>query len=109
MTFKLPVPNYTQVPNVFLDEWLPYFNQVETKVLLVIMRKTFGGQKTRDRISLSQLEISTGSSRQAILRATKSLQTKKLITKIVVGKKGEQCTYYELVITVKCDKNRSDR
>jgi len=99
MTFKLPAPNYTQVPNIFLDEWLPKLTPVETKVLFVIMRKTFGWHKIRDQISLSQLEKSTGSLRQAILKATKSLQEKNLISKVVVGEKSDQKTFYELVVS----------
>jgi phage replication O-like protein O len=96
--FKVNIPNFTQLPNQLSDEWLKYLNFVELKVLLVILRKTFGWHKVRDRISLSQLEHITGAKRPAILRAAKTLHEKGLITKEVTGKKGTQQTYYELVI-----------
>jgi len=49
-------PNFTQIPNIFFDEWLPILEKGELKVLLYIMRRTYGFQKTKDRISFSQLE-----------------------------------------------------
>ncbi|HEY5236135.1 MAG TPA: replication protein, partial [Rhabdochlamydiaceae bacterium] len=95
---RIPVPNYTQAPNELFDEWLPKLSFVELKVLMVIVRKTFGWHKVRDRISLSQLEKFTGAQRQAILSATKSLQNLGLINKIKVGESGTEQTFYELVV-----------
>lgn len=92
-------PNFTQTPNVLFDDWLPKLSFVELKVLMVIMRKTFGWHKVRDQISLSQLENLTGARREAIIKATKSLEKNGLIVKTKVGKKGSENTYYELVIT----------
>ncbi len=94
----ISAPNFTQTPNILMDDWLPHLSHVELKVLMVIMRKTFGWQKVRDRISLSQLEKFTGSLRKAILKAVNDLQDKGLILKKVEGKIGTQKTYYELVI-----------
>jgi phage replication O-like protein O len=98
MSFKIAAPEYTQIPNALIDEWLPQLTAAETKVVLVIMRKTFGWHKIRDRISLSQLEKFTGFLRQAVLKAVKSLEEKNLVTKTVIGKNGDQQTFYELVI-----------
>lgn len=94
----LKAPNHTQIPNEIFDEWLPKLGLAELKVLMVIMRKTFGWHKIRDRISLGQLEKLTGLERRHILKATKTLSEKGLISKIVEGKLGTQETYYELVI-----------
>lgn len=91
-------PNYTQLPNELFDDWLPHLGLAELKVLMVIMRKTFGWHKVRDRISLSQLEKLTGLKRTHITKATKNLVQKRLISKFVEGKKGEQMTFYELVL-----------
>jgi phage replication O-like protein O len=44
-------------------------NGAEFKVLAAIMRKTFGWNKSSDRISLSQLEDMTGLSRQGVINA----------------------------------------
>lgn len=93
-----PAPNYTQVPNVLLDEWMPILSHVELKVLYAITRKTFGWHKDRDRISLSQLEKLTGSTKEAIVSASRTLQKRGLINKLVIGDPGRQATYYELVV-----------
>ncbi len=95
---RIPAPNFTQTPNELFDEWLPILTHVELKVLMVIMRKTFGWHKIRDRISLSQLEKITGSQRTNIIKATKNLEKLGLIFKKVEGKKGAQETYYELIV-----------
>jgi|GEM_PF-6482694 len=96
--FKVPAPNYTQTPNALFDEWLPKLKLVELRVLMVILRKTFGWHKIRDRISLTQLEKLTGSQRSDILKAAKKLEELGLVTKEVIGKNGDQETYYELVV-----------
>jgi hypothetical protein len=40
-------PNYTQVPDVILDELMANLTGAELKVLLYIVRRTFGFQKKR--------------------------------------------------------------
>lgn len=95
---RIPAPNFTATPNDLFDEWLPLLSHVELKVLMAIMRKTFGWHKIRDRISLSQLEKITGSKRSAIIKATKNLQKLGLIFKEVIGQKGSENTVYELII-----------
>jgi phage replication O-like protein O len=97
-SFSIPLLSYIQMLNIMMDEWLPHLTFVETKLLLVLMRKTFGWHKVKDQISLSQLEHLTGVKRQALLKAVKSLTEKELIVKIVVGKNGEQSTFYELFV-----------
>lgn len=95
---RITAPNYTQTPNDLADHWLPFLSGVETKVLVVIMRKTLGWHKKRDRISMSQLEKLTGCQEKAIATAIKSLIKKGLIAKFVDGPKGIQSTYYELIV-----------
>lgn len=102
----IPAPNYTQTPNILFDHWLPLLGECELRVLLVIMRKTFGWHKVRDRISISQLEKMTGSHRSNIIKATKDLIKKGLIKKEVSGDRGMQVTYYELVVQ---DSNNLDQ
>jgi phage replication O-like protein O len=95
---KLTPPNYTQTPNDLFDHWLPHLSESELKVLLVVLRKTFGWHKSRDRISISQLARITGLTRETVIHAGKTLQNKGIITREVVGPNGKQETYYELVI-----------
>lgn len=96
--FQVPVPNFTQTPNILFDEWLPKLGMAELKVLMVIMRKTFGWHKVKDRISLSQLQKITGLERKHVSNGIKGLVAKKLITKVVIGRPGFQETYYELIV-----------
>ena len=94
----IPAPNFTQIPNVLIDEMIPILGFAEMKVLWVLCRKIFGWHKVRDQISLSQLEKCTGLERQHVLKATKSLIERGLITKEVSGEKSAQITHYTLVI-----------
>lgn len=96
MGFK--APGYTQTPNDFFDKLLPDMGLAELKVFCIIMRKTFGWNKNRDRISLAQLERFTKLTRRHILKAIKILVEKQLINKYTEGKNGTQSTYYELVV-----------
>ena len=95
---RVPAPNFTQTPNDLFDHWLPHLSEGELKVLLVIMRKTFGWHKKRDRISSSQLAKITGLHEETVRICTKSLCEKGVIVRDVVGKNGSQATYYEIVV-----------
>jgi len=70
---------YTQVPDALFDEQLSRLSHAELKVVLWIMRCTFGWKKDRDAISLSQLEKATGLSRRAVIAATQRLEEGKHI------------------------------
>jgi len=63
---KLLIPNTTQVPNVLLDEVIPKLPPGAVRVLLAIVRKTYGFQKSSDCISYSQLQVLTGLSREGV-------------------------------------------
>lgn len=75
------LPNTTQIPNIILDEWLPRLNDIEFRILLVIVRQTLGWvmdddsgrRKERDWLSTSQLEQKTGRKHSQISLGIKSL------------------------------------
>lgn len=76
----------TQVPNVVFDKLLTNLTFSEFKVLMVIIRQTYGWidqrtrrRKTRDRISHSQFIQKTGLSRRMVSKALQSLVSKGLI------------------------------
>ena len=76
----------TQVPNIIFDKYLPNLKESELKILLIIIRQTYGWvntktgkRKTRDRITQSQFIKKTGLSRRVISKTIKSLVEKKLI------------------------------
>lgn len=77
---------FTQTPNILFDELLRVLSNSEVKVLLVIIRKTYGWidskthkRKVKDRISVSQFMELSGLSRRIISFAIGSLVEKKLI------------------------------
>ena len=86
-------PRYTPVPDQLFDEWLApgRLSSVELRVLLYIIRHTFGWQKDVDAISLSQItdgilrrdgtrqDWGAGVSRQSAITAIKGLEDKRLI------------------------------
>ena len=98
MKMKTPAPNFTQTPNDLFDHWLPHLGEVELKVLLVIMRKTFGWHRKREMISISMFQKLIGSNRNNIVNAVNNLIEKGIISKSIEGSLGTEETYYELVI-----------
>src|SRR5262249_29108165 len=103
-------PNYTQVPDELFDELLADLSGAELKVLLYVMRRTFGFKKGSDRISKSQLENGikrlngepldrgTGLSRRAIRLAVQSLVAKRILLKRTrfSDRHGDEATEYAL-------------
>ena len=69
----------TQVPNEILDTYLPVLKEAELKLLLVIIRQTFGWRKVKDRISHSQLIDKTGLAKRTVTEGLTSLCEKDLI------------------------------
>src|SRR5947209_18974009 len=79
-------PNYTPVPDQLFDEHLCFLSGAELKVLLYIIRRTFGFKKDSDTISLSQmlggierrdgtvLDRGVGLSKKTLLQALRDLQ-----------------------------------
>lgn len=68
------IPNTFQTPNLLTDEGLlALLNGSETKCYLVVIRKTFGWRKDRDRIAKSQIMAATGLSEKAVDQSMASL------------------------------------
>lgn len=84
-------PNYTMVPDELFDELLPELSGAELKVLLYIIRRTFGFKKDSDNISLSQmmhgiktgdgrvLDRGVGLTKKTVLGALRSLEESNII------------------------------
>lgn len=95
------VPSAFQVPNEIVDEgWLHELSGAEMKVLLYIIRKTFGFNKIAgDRIPLSQIIQSTGLSRQATVAAVDVLERSHLI-RVIRGQSPDglrKTNFYQLI------------
>ena len=81
-------PQYTQTPNEFFDVLAPKLTEAELRVLIYIIRRTFGFHRDADAISVSQmvsgissvdgeiLDSGTGMSKSAVWRGTKGLVEK---------------------------------
>lgn len=91
-------PAYTQTPNELFDQWLPLLCESELKVLLVVVRKTIGFNTMYRVITVSDIAKSTGMKKDTVTQAAKSLNSKGMITRNVVGPLGKQETIYSLNI-----------
>lgn len=103
-------PNYTQVPDELFDELLPELSGAELKVLLYIIRRTFGFKRDRDSISLSQMlhgvqsrsgevfDRGAGVSKPTLLQALRSLEERGIIQteRRRSAEKGDEPTVYTL-------------
>lgn len=79
-------PRYTQIPDQVFDELLADLSGAEIKVLMYIMRRTFGWKKDEDNIGLKQLtegitardgrviDRGTGLAKSTVVAAVKSLE-----------------------------------
>lgn len=92
---SLTAPNYTQVPNEILDSLMCDMNTSELRVVLVIVRQTFGWHRKKAELSLSFLQHATGLSRQGVLNGIKAAMDRGLVSRVRAG----QSWKYELIIT----------
>lgn len=105
-------PNFTPVPDQLFDEQLADLSGAELKVLLYIMRRTFGFKRDADAISLSQmlhgiakrdgqpLDKGTGLSKPTLLQTLRSLVEKQIVIaeRRRSKEKGDEPTVYRLNI-----------
>lgn len=103
-------PNYTMVPDDLFDVLAPELSGAELRVLLYIIRRTFGFKKVSDSISFSQLvdgiktrsgqqlDRGTGLSRASVAVAVKGLADKGIVlaTKNQSQERGNEPTTYSL-------------
>jgi phage replication O-like protein O len=74
--------NFTQVPNDILDALARTdLSQNESKIVFLVIRKTFGWHKKTDWISLSQIEEGTGIAKPNICRSLRALKRKGIIVR----------------------------
>lgn len=89
-----PAPNFTQIPNLLLEDHIKAMTEAEMRVALAIARKTFGWHKRQDKLSLSQLMSLTGMSRQGVINGIEAGIARGIIRREQDG----QSFLYELVI-----------
>jgi len=105
-------PQYTQVPDELFDDLMVHLSGAELKVLLYIIRRTFGFKKDSDNISLKQicngittkegeiLDKGTGLSLSTVQLALKGLIEKQCVITVRnrSKEKGDQPTTFSLNI-----------
>src|SRR3954464_9880550 len=86
-------PNTTPVPDLLFDELLHVLDNAELRVLLYIIRRTYGFKKSSDDISTGQmvdgfvkrdgtvLDKGTGLARTSVKRAIRGLLEKRIIVR----------------------------
>ena len=114
-------PRYTQTPDEVFDVLLPVLSGAELKVLLYIIRRTFGWRKDADRISLSQiqhgitradgaaLDHGTGLAKSTAVAAIKGLETMGIIEAVrsKSDARGYESTTYRLRLAAPLSENRT--
>ena len=95
----IPESNYTQFPNIVIDEYMRNLSGGAFKVLAAIVRSTIGWHKTRDRISQSQIMEKTGMVKNSVKNAVRELIEKGLIIE-TEGYTNNQASLYDLNIQV---------
>lgn len=88
-------PNFTMTPNMLFDELMMDMSEAELKVVLTIIRQTFGYHKRNDAISLTQLQKTTGLSRTACQAGVEAVIKRGLVTRHV-GKRN--MNIFQLVV-----------
>lgn len=105
-------PHYTQVPDELFDALMVELSGAELKVLLYIIRRTFGFKRDSDSISLSQmlgglkshdgrqLDRGVGLTKKPLLAALRSLAERGviLIERRTSAARGNEPTSYRLNI-----------
>ena len=104
------LPTYTQIPDEFFDELMVHLNEAELRVLLYLMRRTFGFKKGADSVSLKQmvegivtydgrvLDYGTGMSKSAVQRGLKGLREKEVVLAVRnrTPQQGDTATTYRV-------------
>ncbi|MDQ2785200.1 MAG: replication protein [Chloroflexota bacterium] len=105
------IPNGTYVPDEVFDLLMPRLSDIELRVLLYIIRRTFGFKKGADDISLKQmvegittkdgrvLDGGCGLSRPSVTKAVRGLAMKNIVkaTANYSPQRGNEATTYTLV------------
>lgn len=96
MSGRIPLPNYTQVPNVVLDS-ISELSGGETKVMLAVCRQTFGFHERSATLAISRLMDLTGLAKASVVDATKALVDRHWLKKSRAGNSHEYEVNLEVV------------
>jgi len=98
------LPNTTPYPNVILDVVMRFLSGSGTKCANVLIRKTYGWHKRRDRIALSQICHIAGLEPNAAKSGMRELEHIGIVKDIIPGG-GNTITTYEIELDFRFDQN----
>jgi len=78
-------PNYTQVPNDLFEKYLAEMGDAELRVVLALVRYTFGYHRDAAQLSVRKLQELTGLSNQAVQDGAQAAVDRGLFKKNVIG------------------------
>lgn len=94
--FRFSPPKHTQTPNELFDLLAPSLKEGELRVILFLIRKTYGWHLKWEKITYEEIEIGTGMKKDACIKSTNSLVEKGLVEKIQTGSINHLENYYRL-------------
>src|SRR5260221_8366694 len=83
--------NTTPVPDVLFDELLPFLTEAELKVLLYIIRRTWGFKKVTDAISLNQFQKGITTRDDKVLDRGCGIKDRKTIVRALASLEKKGC------------------
>ena len=98
-------PNYTQTPNDLFDELLPSLGLAELKVVLCVVRHTFGYHTEEVKLSIREIARFTGLTAKSVMEGAEQAEAHGLIERYQDGKKT---TLWRAIVTVIPSNTRSD-
>jgi phage replication O-like protein O len=90
-------PNYTQTPNDLFDQLLPDLGLAELKVVLCIVRHTFGYHKDNVKLSVRAIARFTGLTAKSVMEGAKQAEEHGLIERRMDGNKT---TLWSAIVSV---------
>ena len=92
-------PNFTQIPNIILDQYITTLDSDTFKVLMIFCRKIYGYHKKDDRIAQSQIVQVSGLTLKMVRKGIRILIERKILA--VVGRETRtKARRYKLIL---CD------
>ena len=96
-------PNYTQTPNDLFDELLPDMGLAELKVIMCVVRHTFGYHRDEVKLSIRTIARFTGLTVNSVMEGARQAESHGLIERYIDGNKT---TLWRAVVSVVPTKTR---
>ena len=98
-------PNYTQTPNDLFDELLPSLGLAELKVVLCVVRHTFGYHTDEVKLSIREIARFTGLTAKSVMDGAEQAEAHGLIERY---QDGQKTTLWKAVVAVIPSNTRRD-